>query len=81
MGVLKKRYISSFCDQAEAAKVYDIHAILTQGLKVFFWFWPKKAKTNFSYTKAELIYILQNHKIDLWSFPIDVSRSFRTLIL
>ena len=34
MGILKKRYVSSYSTEKEAAKVYDANAILTHGLKV-----------------------------------------------
>jgi hypothetical protein len=42
MGKSKKQYIGAIEDEAEAAQIYDWHAIVTQGIR---------AKTNFSYTR------------------------------
>ena len=66
MGVLKKRYVSSYTDEHEAARVYDINAILTQGLKVRFQPRHKvKAKTNFIYSKRAIRDILNNEELDV----------------
>ena len=46
-----KEYNGGFSDEAEAAKVYDRKSICTFGLK---------AKTNFDYTKKEVLEILKN---------------------
>lgn len=51
MGNLKKHYIGSIDSQEKAAKIYDKHAILTHGLR---------AKTNFSYTKAQILKIIES---------------------
>lgn len=51
MGNLKKHYIGSINSEEKAAKIYDRHAILTHGLR---------AKTNYSYTKAQIVTMLQN---------------------
>ena len=45
LGNLRKRYIGSISSEQAAAKLYDYYAILTHGLN---------AKTNFSYTKAQV---------------------------
>jgi hypothetical protein len=50
---LKKHYIGSISTELKAARIYDRHAILTHGLR---------AKTNFSYSKAEIENILENEK-------------------
>jgi len=47
---LKKHYIGSISTEIKAARIYDRHAILTHGLR---------AKTNFSYTKAQIEKILE----------------------
>lgn len=44
-----KTYIGTFKNDIEAAKVYDRYSILTNGIQ---------AKTNFNYTKAEVLEIL-----------------------
>ncbi len=49
MGKNKKQYIGAIENEAEAALIYDWHAIITLGLK---------AKTNFSYTGEELLGII-----------------------
>lgn len=51
MGNLKKHYIGSIDSQERAARIYDKHAILTHGLR---------AKTNFSYTKAQIQKIIES---------------------
>lgn len=56
MGNLKKHYIGSISTEQKAAKIYDRHAILTHGLR---------AKTNFSYTKDQILKILTREKDDL----------------
>lgn len=55
LGNLKKHYIGSISSEEKAAKIYDRHAILTHGLR---------AKTNFSYTKAQIIAILDKENED-----------------
>ncbi len=55
MGNLKKHYIGSINSEEKEAKIYDRHAILTHGLR---------AKTNYSYTKAQILCILQNEHED-----------------
>lgn len=47
---MKKHYIGSISTEIKAARIYDRHAILTHGLR---------AKTNFSYTKAQIEKILE----------------------
>ena len=51
---LSKRYIGSAPTEEEAARLYDRKAILTNGLK---------AKTNFTYTKRQIEYILDYGKL------------------
>lgn len=46
MGFGKKKYIGGFRNQDEAARTYDKHSIIAQGIK---------AKTNFDYTARELL--------------------------
>ena len=53
---LSKRYIGSAPSEEEAARLYDRKAILTNGLK---------AKTNYTYTKRQIEYILDYGK--LWA--------------
>ena len=50
LGNLKKHYIGSICKETKAARIYDAYAILAHGLK---------AKTNFSYSKGQLLKILE----------------------
>uniref|UniRef100_A0A7S3J5K1 AP2/ERF domain-containing protein n=1 Tax=Euplotes harpa TaxID=151035 RepID=A0A7S3J5K1_9SPIT len=52
MGFGKKRYYGGIKDENEAAKLYDKYAILTQGVG---------AKTNFSYTKKQMLDILSEN--------------------
>ena len=53
-GNSKKVYIGAIDDQQEAAVLYDIVSILFHGLK---------AKTNFDYTKEQVIDILEEEGI------------------
>eukprot|EP00344_Euplotes_crassus_P003639 CAMPEP_0197004096 /NCGR_PEP_ID=MMETSP1380-20130617/18941_1 /TAXON_ID=5936 /ORGANISM="Euplotes crassus, Strain CT5" /LENGTH=179 /DNA_ID=CAMNT_0042422779 /DNA_START=272 /DNA_END=811 /DNA_ORIENTATION=- len=52
MGFGKKRYYGGIKDQNEAAQLYDKYAILTQGIG---------AKTNFGYTKDQILSILREN--------------------
>lgn len=45
LGNLRKRYIGSIGSEESAARIYDHYAIISHGLR---------AKTNFSYTRAEI---------------------------
>lgn len=49
LGKLRKRYIGSIGSEASAAKIYDHYAIINHGLR---------AKTNFTYTKQDIIDII-----------------------
>ena len=55
LGNLRKRYIGSISSEQEAAKLYDYYAILTHGLN---------AKTNFSYSKAQVQNFVQKFDQD-----------------
>lgn len=48
-----KRYLGSLTTEEEAAQLYDRIAIIQNGMR---------AKTNFSYTKEELLKILEDHE-------------------
>ena len=50
---MKKHYIGSINSEERAATIYDRHAILTHGLR---------AKTNFSYSKQQIIDILEKEE-------------------
>eukprot|EP00347_Sterkiella_histriomuscorum_P003222 403365125 len=50
MGKSKKQYIGAIEDESEAALIYDWHAVVTQGIR---------AKTNFSYTRDQLMKIAE----------------------
>ena len=50
----KKEYYGGFKNEVDAAKEYDIRAISTYGIK---------AKTNFCYSKKDVLFILQNPKL------------------
>lgn len=50
MGSLRTRYIGSISNEAQAAQIYDFYSVITHGLK---------AKTNFSYTKADIKSMVQ----------------------
>ena len=56
LGNLKKHYIGSINSEEKAARIYDRHAILTHGLR---------AKTNFSYTKTQILKILEREAEEL----------------
>ena len=56
LGNLKKHYIGSINTEERAARIYDRHAILTHGLR---------AKTNYSYTKTQILKILEREGEDL----------------
>ena len=47
----RKTYLGTFSTQEEAAKTFDLYSILVHGLS---------AKTNFDYTKNEIINIVEN---------------------
>ncbi|CAI2370929.1 unnamed protein product [Moneuplotes crassus] len=47
-----KKYIGTFCDEIEAARAYDLHAIAMQG---------KKAKLNFDYTPKEILSVIDHY--------------------
>ena len=51
----KKTYIGSRQIEIEAAKLYDKAAIMTFGLKVKFLRVTVQAKTNFDYSKKEIL--------------------------
>jgi hypothetical protein len=53
LGNLKKHYIGSISTEDKAARIYDRHAILTHGLR---------AKTNFSYTKQQILMIIEKEE-------------------
>lgn len=53
MGNLKKHYVGSITSEERAARIYDRHAILTHGLR---------AKTNYSYTKAQVQLLLEKEE-------------------
>jgi hypothetical protein len=50
----QKKYVGAIYDELRAAKIYDQIAIQYQGVA---------AKTNFSYTKAEVIDILKQRPV------------------
>ena len=52
LGDLRKRYIGSIGNEKTAAKLYDYYAILNSGLL---------AKTNFSYTKQDLLKMIEKY--------------------
>ena len=56
MGNYKKHYVGSIEDELLAAKMYDVYAIRSVGLK---------AKTNFNYTKVELLKIVEDMSQDI----------------
>lgn len=49
LGSLRKRYIGSIGCEEQAARIYDRYAIINQGTR---------AKTNFNYTKEEVLRII-----------------------
>ena len=49
-----KEYYGGFRNEQDAAREYDYWAISTYGLK---------AKTNYNYTKREVLFILTNPKL------------------
>ena len=49
----RKTYIGSYDTERECAVAFDFHCILVHGLK---------ARTNFSYTKGDLVSMLQSYK-------------------
>ena len=51
MGFTKKRYVGGLADERTAARLYDLHALASQGVR---------AKTNFSYTAQELMELLSD---------------------
>lgn len=61
MGFGKKRYYGGIKDQQEAARLYDKYAILTQGIGVSLSHPNFQAKTNFSYTKEQVLCILNEN--------------------
>lgn len=58
MGFGRKKYIGGFSDQDEAARVYDKYTLFAKGTA---------AKTNFSYTAADLEIFL--------NIPVDFDES------
>ena len=59
MGIGLKRYIGGMYDETLAARTYDRYALHMQGPKVSEIF-NFQAKTNFSYTAAQLTQLLKD---------------------
>lgn len=55
LGNLRKRYIGSIGSEEAAARIYDYYAIITHGLR---------AKTNFQYTKTDIVEIMNRFTED-----------------
>lgn len=71
LGNLKKHYVGSINEEERAARIYDRHAILTHGLR---------AKTNFSYSKGQIMAILSAEEEILYNdvhnieeFTVDIN--------
>ncbi len=60
LGSLRKRYIGSIPTQEMAARIYDYFSIVSHGLK---------AKTNFSYSKQNILDILENFEAEYIEDP------------
>ena len=60
MGPSRKNYFGGVSDEVEAARLYDKLSIVQQGIS---------AKTNFNYTKSDLLDVL-NEAEDLLSLVI-----------
>lgn len=56
----KKTYIGTYDSQEEAAKAYDYYCMMVNGLK---------AKTNYAYTKAEALKLVEDMEVLLQSDP------------
>jgi hypothetical protein len=61
-----KYYSGSIPDEAMAARVYDKYSIRTLGLR---------AKTNFNYTRRDLINLLEDYNSSIESFEQGISIS------
>lgn len=55
-----KKYIGSVQNQEEAARLFDLHAIITKGLRVSNILNIYQAKTNFSYSRNDIKDIIEN---------------------
>ncbi len=65
LGSLRKRYIGSIPTQEMAARIYDYFSIISHGLK---------AKTNFSYSKQNILDILSNFDAE---YIVDPNKSIK----
>ena len=54
MGNFKKMYVGAIVDEIEAARIYDKLAILSHGIQ---------ARTNFDYSREEIIDILNDESL------------------
>lgn len=62
---MRKRYVGSIYKETDAARLYDFFAIMAHGLK---------AKSNFSYTKLELLKMAEDFTVEVVDKPADFLR-------